>query len=351
MRYLSIFIIFIAIACTGKQDQKISLPDLSEDFYQTSLKVVQQQYNKTPTDILLRQKLYYYGKLDWPEEAIIDLNIYLEQHGLNRKTVSLFSEYYLMNDQYGDLIALIDKWEYYHGLDEELSQFRIWANIQAKGKVGTRALIEDYLCKFNSVDSYEFAIRESLNLEDSLLQYDLLLQFAEIAPTHILVAEHYVPTLIAEGRYSEAIAILDKHQGRRNLNMEMMRATVLYALNRVGEAKSVIRRHSNPQAMWQMSLWMKQEKSLDSAIIYIDRALSQDSSRSNVLLKAEILDERGWFYSSLDHLEILLRRDSTDTIALEKAQNVERKIAYLRNLKEKARQAPVLELEPKRIIE
>ena len=352
MRYFSILALFIVLsACSRTQDQRISLPEVSDDFYQKSLKLVQEQYTQSPTDQLLRQKLYYYEKLGWPKEALPDLNIYLEKHGLNRQSVSLFAQYYLQNDQYGQLITLIDKWEYYHGLDEELAQFRISSNIQAKGEEGTTELIEAYLDKFNSTESYVFAIRESFQFKDTTLQNKLLYRLSDLAPQHPLIAQHHIPNLVKEGSYLDAHALLSSHPNQESQELNLLKAQVLYALDSTRKAKILLRGSSDMESIRQLAYWFRNEQQLDSAIVYIDKLLVQDSSRANILLKAVVLDERGWFNTSLDYFNVLLKRDPSDTIAIEKAQIVERKIAYLRNLKEKAVQAPVLELEPKKIIE
>jgi tetratricopeptide (TPR) repeat protein len=350
VRYIFISLLAFLISCGNQQDQKINVPVVSQQFYRDALVSVSLQYQENPTDDLLRQKLFYFEKLGWPKDAIIDLNEFMQKHGLDRNSVILFSKYYMSNDMYVELIALLDKWERFHGLDEEFSQFRIVSKIKANGNLGTKELMENYLSKFNSVKSYEFLVRQSLLLEDSTLQYDLLSKLSDIAPENQLVGMYLVPNLIEQGDFVQALIILNENSDRTDFTFLAMRAKVLYHLDSTEQAKSILRAFSQPKASTTLAQWFYQEKNYDSAIFYVNKSIQSDSSRINFLLKGDIYERKDAFELALNEYYYLLKVDSTDNIAREKASNVERKIAYLRNLKEKARKAPVLELKPKKVI-
>ncbi len=351
MRFIPYIIILLFLSCAPSADQRIELPEVSADFYWNSLRKVQKAYEDKPSDQLLRQKLYYYEKLNWPKESIVDLNLFLEKHGLDPKIVRLFLQYYLNNDQYSELIALLDKWEFYNGLDEELAQYRVLSNFRAKGLDGTKELILDYVQKFRSPDSYEFAIRQSAQIKDTTLMNTYLSELYSTDPSNPLISKYYVPFLLAENKVNEAYDILISEKNKLDDNQLKLFARTLYQLDSVNKAKKMLVEVGDKEANLLLSKWYADESKYDSSTLYLDAILVSDSSREILLTKADLQLERGWLNSSNQIYESLIKRDSTDSIAIEKAAFVARKIAYLRSLKEEEKKIPILEITPKKITE
>ncbi|MFY0598663.1 MAG: hypothetical protein JXR03_03255 [Cyclobacteriaceae bacterium] len=327
------------------------MPDFSEDFYNRSLLEVQKKYEEKPTNRLLKQKLYYFEKLNWPKESITDLNLLLEKNGLDESLVRLFLQYYLNNDRYAELTEVLDKWEFYNGLDEELSQYRVLSNFKANGSEGTRDLILDYVKKFKSVQSYEFAVGRAEALRDTVLLKSFLEDLSSLDPYNSLILKTYIPILLKEQHYNKCYGLLTLENNKPSSESDLFLAKALYGMDSLNRAKSLLAHHKNEKSYLQLSNWYRLEKTYDSSIFYLDKVIVNDSSRSLLLTKAEILDERGWFNSSFSVFNILIERDSLDTIATNKAAIVARKIAYLRNLREAKRDIPIPQILPKKLVE
>ncbi|MEP4534492.1 MAG: hypothetical protein ABJ004_15480 [Cyclobacteriaceae bacterium] len=349
MRIFLLFSLLLFISCSNRKDQRIEVPNISDEFYHNALEEVALKYAEKPTNRLLRQKLYYYEQLNWPEEAIEDLNIFLEKNGLDRKIVDLFLQYYLSNDKYKDLIELLDKWEFYHGLDEDLAQYRVLSNYRANGEKGTSQLISDYLTKFKSEESLEFAIQLSESIGDSVAMENYCQDLFDINPDHALLLKSYVPYLIERGDFLLAYNMLTKSRRSAQFESNLLLARALYGMDSIDQSIALLKNYERREANLQISEWYREEKLYDSAIYHLDKIIVQDSSRDLLITKAEMLDERGWFNTSYSLFSFLIAQDSTDSIVVDKAAIVARKIAYLRNLKEAERQIAVPELKPKKI--
>jgi hypothetical protein len=351
VRFIPFIVILLLFSCTRSSDQRIELPVVSPDYYWKSLRKVNKAYQEKPSDQLLQQKLYYYEKLNWPEESINDLNTFLEKNGLDPKIVRLFLQYYLNNDQYTELIALLDKWEFYNGLDEELAQYRVLSNYRAKGLDGTKELILDYIDKFRSPESFEFAVKQSVQIKDTLLMKECLSELFNTDPSNFLITKYYVPILLKGGNTVKAYAILKSQGSEASEEEALLMARALYQMDSIGIAKNMLSEYTSIEMQLQLASWYRKEGQYDSAIYYLDLVLATDSSRHLLLTKADVFQERGWLISSNLVYDVLIKRDSTDSIAVQKSAFVERKIAYLRSLKEEEKKIPILEITPKRLIE
>lgn len=328
------------------------MPKVSSQFYEKALEDVKEKYADKPTDRLLRQKLYYYGKLNWPKESIDDLNKLLEKQGLDSKLVDLFLQYYLSNEQYGELSDMLDKWEFYNGLNEERSRYRVLANYYANGKEGAAKLILDYIKKFNSTSSYEFAVDQAISLGDTALLKVLFPGLRELSPQNNRLSRVYAPILFEEGQYAHSYEVLIQsgHKGNE-YQVDLYLGKNLYELDSVKQAKKLISKYDKLETDLILARWYRKENSYDSSILFIDHALTKDSSRAILIMKAEVLDERGWFNSSYALFNYLIQKDTSDAIAIAKAAIVARKIAYLRNLREAETGPSEPEVLPKRTIE
>lgn len=352
MRYYILLLLIFLLSCSNSKDHPIEAPTITGDFYAKALKQIEAEYKEKPSERLLRQKLYYFEKLNWPKESIDDLNIFLEKNGLDEMIVDLFLQYYLNNEEYSALTQMLDKWEFYHGLNEELSQYRVLANYRANGLKGAKELIKSYSQKFRSKTSFEFVVDQTLEIGDTLLLKSFLEELFSLDPSNDRIQKAYVPILLHEedykGAYQKLITVKSKV---KNENKDYLMSLTLYGLDSVQQAKNRLKNYDEKRSRLQLSEWFRTERRFDSAIYFLDKIILKDSSRNLLLTKGEILEERGWFSSSYTIFNHLIASDTTDSIAINKAAIVARKIAYLRNLKEAERQIPIPELTPKRIVE
>lgn len=352
MYYYFIFFLFIIISCGSIKEHKIEIPNVSNEFYQSALDEVKKKYSEKPTDRLLRQKLYYYEKLKWPKESIYDLNIFLEKNGLDQNLVKLFLQYYLNNEEYAELSQLLDKWEFYNGLDEELSQYRVLSHYKSQGSDGTSGLLMNYIKKFNSLDSYKFAIDQAIILNDTSLLSIFFPELSKLSPRDRRLITTYCPILFKKGKLEESYDILTRYRRSGNDYLsDLLLAKILYQFDSMNTAKKILSKYNFVESNMILSDWYKKEKVYDSAVFYLDQALLIDSARHLLLAKGDLLGERGWYNSSYRMFNYLIQKDSMDSIAVSKASIVARKIAYLRDLKESKEDIPIPEILPKRIIE
>ncbi len=328
------------------------MPTVNTDFYQRALAELKSVYDEKPSDKTLRQILFYCEKLDWPESSITYLDVYLEKYGLNKQSVAMFLQYYLSNEKHSDLVSLLDRWEFYHGLDEELAQYRIKSSIKGVDKLSAIGLIREYVDQFKSKDSYEFAAMQSIEIKDSVGQMRYFQQLVNLDPGNRLAERLYVPQLIQQGYFNKAYEILTAGDEQpEGFERTLLLARALHGMDSVEQAIDLIKPYDQSESLVQLADWYREIGRYDSAINCVNAILLEDSSRNVVFLKADIQEERGWLSSSYALFNTLVSRDTTDSIASQRAQIVARKIAYLRRLREEQERMPIPELQPKKLVE
>ena len=93
-----------------------------------------------------------------------------------------------------------------------------------------------------------------------------------------------------------------------------------------------------------LTYWKGQER-YDSMYYYADYLIRQDSLSVNGLLaKAYVFDKRGYYQSARNLYQKVLEIDSNHAVALEEIPKVDRKIAYLRQLRQRKESVPVIDL-------
>lgn len=158
-------------------------------------------------------------------------------------------------------------------------------------------------------------------------------------------------------QYDKALLLLDKQQQSmpESKGPAFRKAALLTEMDRTDEALAILRRLVREdttfvQGYYQLGLTKYTGSRYDSALYFADRALQLDAdNKEAMLLKGRIYDKRGKFYSARNEFQKILELDPEYKLAEEELRKVQRKIAYLRRLKEQKQQqeADSVPAEPK----
>ncbi len=347
MRLLILLIVFI-IGCNSKvEKQEISSLDSTENVYWEAFQEVEKAYEKEPSDQLVRQKLYYLEKLGWPPISIDALNQARERLGQDKELVNKYVQYYEKNEQYAPLMELLDSWGKLNNLDAEMMESNIRAHMILSQREKTIELLNDYIYEYKEAENEAFVARNFLKMGDTLMSIYHYSKLQKIDPKHKDLITHYVPLLLKIKQPGRAKSILTMSvQSDTTFQTRAMLAKSLYQMGERKRAKGILLSHNEKAALEQLTRWYWEEKHWDSTMLFVDKLIQVDSSREALFMKASIYEERGALIASLQLLNLLIELDSTDNLAREMAQDVSRKIAYLREIEER-RKTPIPELSPK----
>ncbi|MEQ8338812.1 MAG: hypothetical protein RIA62_15745 [Cyclobacteriaceae bacterium] len=347
MRLFTLLLVLI-IGCNAKiEKQEISSLDSAGNIYWDAYEEVEKAYDNEPSDQLINQKLYYLEKMGWPPMAIEALNQARKRLGLDAGLVRKYILYYEKNQQYAPMMELLDSWGKLNKLDEEMMEANIRAHMLLAQKEETIELLNDYIYDYNQPDNEAFVASKFLKLGDTLMSVYHYSKLQKMDPTHHDLVSLYVPILLKIKQPERARNILTASaRSDTTFHTRLMLAKSLYQLGERRQAKGILFSYDKKEALDQMTRWYWQEELWDSTMFFVNKLIQVDSSREALFMKASIYEERGALNSSLQLLNLLVALDSTDNLAREMAQDVSRKIAYLREL-EQRRKTPVPELSPK----
>lgn len=347
MRHIIILFILI-LGCNSKiEKQEISGIEGGPDFYMNAYKEVEKAYKDEPSDQLLRQKLYYLEKLNWPPMAISTLEQAQRRFGFNQELIEKFILYYEKNEQYAELMELLGTWGKIHKLGPEMLESNIRAHMILSQRERSIELLNEYIYKYNDARNEAFVATQFLKLGDTLMSIYHFSKLHKKDPTHYALVKQYVPLLLRIGQPKRARGILTvSAKSDTTFLTQLMLSKSLYQMGEKRNAKGMLMNKWNAEALEQLTRWYWDEQQWDSTMFYVNKLIQIDSSRNSLFMKASIYEERGALNSALQLFNFLVETDSTDYLAKERVQDVSRKIAYLREL-ESRRKTPIPELTPK----
>ena len=347
MRLFTLFLILI-FGCNSKiEKQEISSLDSASNIYWDAYEEVEKAYEKEPSDQLIYQKLYYLEKMGWPPISIDALNQARQRLGLDQDLVKKYTLYYEKNQLYAPLMELLDSWGKLNKLDAEMTEANIRAHMLLAQKEKTIELLNDYIYDYHEQENEAFVASKFLKMGDTLMSVYHYSKLHKMDPSHKDLVSLYVPLLLKINQPGRARSILSSSaRSDTTFQTRLMLSKSLYQLGEKREAKGILLAYNRQEALDQLTRWYWQEEKWDSTMFYVNKLIQIDSSRTALFMKASIYEERGALNSSLQLLNLLIELDSTDNLAREMAQDVSRKIAYLRELEER-RKTPIPELSPK----
>ncbi len=351
VRYLAITFTLLFGCTPGPGKQEITGLDSTQNVYLNAYEEAERAYASEPSVQLLNQKLFYLEKLDWPPMAINTLEDAKDQMGLTEDLVKKYILYYEKHEQYAPLMELLSTWGKLNDLDAGLMESNIEAHMLLSPREKTMELINEYLYEYDQSDNLAFAADKVLKLGDTLMSIYHYSKLYRQDPMHEDLISNYVPLLLEIGQPSRAKSILSRYaEGDSSPQTRLFLSRSLYQIGDRRGAKSILQSQPGPEALEQLTLWYWQEKNWDSTMFYVNRLIQIDSSSQALMMKASVYEERGSLKASLDLLNLLIEKDSSNNLARDMAQDVSRKITYLRELEEK-RNRPIPEISPKTSVE
>lgn len=350
-KLLILLIIISAFGCSRQKRYPIESVQLNNTHYLDALNDIDREIDNRPGDASLRRRrLLINRELHWPDDVSDDIAQIKKQEGLDYELLQYAIDFYNAHHYYESLLNVIDEWESLNGEFPQSDRWKIIAmmglNRNEEAKYLLWRLIQNHK---NESQMLLFAAENYLELHDTTRAVYAYNRLAETNPDHPVLLESYVPVLLRMGYAQRAIKVLEAQRlDSTDVTSSMMLASTFYQLGEEDRAHALLSAFDDTSVLYQRAAWYEQALQWDSAVVFLNRVIMRDSSTTALMKKAALLDKRGWLSSSYSVYSIILEKDSSNTIARESAQNVARKIAYLRSLREAEKEIPVLDITSKK---
>ncbi|MEP0984931.1 hypothetical protein [Ekhidna sp.] len=352
MRVFFFILISALISCSSPDKEKITVPKLHASFYVEAMDQINEKLNADPDNKrLVDQKLFYCEQLDWPATCISALDTHKEIHGMTNQLVKQYINYYKKHEQYDLLFGVLNRWMDEYELKDEFHQLYIKALVRS-GKT-TRAMVElrNYLISHNANEDFAFASGEYLQLKDTALAAYNLGKLYNSSPEHDLIWDYGI-ILMKLGYQEIGISVLEKFAMNHldDFQVQLSYALALNEADNTPRARKVIKPFANQDTVaYLLADWYLEDAMWDSAGYVLTSVIEKDSTKRKPIWKAgRLYEDRGWYSTSMKYYEFLLELNPQDTLAVQRIDLIQRKIAYLQRLKFEESKIPVLELKSKK---
>lgn len=356
MKFSAIFLplLCLLISCELRPaEDRIRIPQVTASFYENAASRLGEALEKDPNNVnLVELQLSYYEKLDWPPEAdksVERAKLVLELEPIVAKK---YADFYVKNDQFEALLNLRDEL----GERYETPDWMWHYQINAANKVGrfeeAIVLLRSFFTSPRSKDDHFFGGKEYLVAGDSLLGLYHLQQVKKEMQDNSNFVRVYVPLAYHNGAYNEVLNVINDYDDKTVDITLPYKALSLYALGESDEAKKLLWSIPVKANLETLHTWYLNEQRLDSSVMCLERILVTNPNDLDVLLrKGKIDDRRGWVYRAASAFNQILEIDSTHVEAKESLELVNRKIAYLRRIREADQDIPTINLNSKKAIQ
>lgn len=343
-------ILILVWACDSSHRYPIDAPSATEAFYGDQLRSVNAELEtRKTTEELVFKKLYASQQLGWPEDISSEFDQLLKLKGLNHELYFFGSDFYSRWEKFDELNQLVDRWLRIHRPTSEDLKLKAMALNGLGQQDQAGSMLWSLSTDSKDPESLRFAARSYLKLADTARSMMSFARLAAISPTDSALLQEYIPLLLNAGYTSRASDLLVYQEPYiTGYPGKAVLANTLYQMGEVDQALSILRSYAVPEAYTQLVDWYREQMNWDSAVYYIDRLITMDSSRAYLFKKAVILEDQGALDASLDNLNAIIVRNPEDSVAISRAAEVEGKIAYLRRIREARRKIPVFSITPKK---
>lgn len=346
-----LFLVGALISCTDSKKYPIESVIVDAGYYLSALSEVNQQLSQDAGNVFLRKrKLLISRELRWPEDISEDVDFLKKEEGLSYELVQYAVDFYQVYRYYEKLLNILEEWETLNGQLKGSKRWRITAYLGLGRFTEAKYLLWEYVQENSqNAEALLFAADKYLIFNDSTRAIYAFGKLAEIQPTNHQLLDFYVPVLIRKGYEERAQRVLSLQKlDSTMIEKKLLIAESFYGLGEVDRAHSLLRDEHSKQALFKRIDWFEQSMEWDSATTLVNEVVARDSGVEVLLRKAGLYEKRGWLTSSYNLYELVLAKDSLNSIAREGVQNVGRKIAYLRSLKEERERIPAIEVSPKK---
>ncbi len=353
MRGSAVILILFLIGCTQTSDNKIVVPKLHAEFYSDALDRIDKELESSPDNKrLLDQKVFYCEQLDWPITCISALDTYKKVNGMTNQLVEQYIAYHKEHEQYQLLLEVIDTWGNEYDLDKRHKETYIDCLTRLGKKAYATIELKEYLKFHQDQNAFAFAAIQYLRLNDTTLATYNLSKLYREDPTNDLMW-NYGSILVSLGYDDKGFDVMDQFvsQNADSFDIQFIYAQLLKNSDKNSEARRVLKPFSDVDSVaYTLSEWFKEDQKWDSAGYMLSTVVARDSSNRTPIWKlGRLYEDRGWFLASLPYFEYLIELDPQDTLARQRIDLIQRKIAYLQRLKFEENKRPTIELQPKKI--
>lgn len=350
--YLPLLSFLFACELRPSED-RIRIPQVTASFYENAASRLGEELEKSPQNAsLIELQLSYYEKLGWPLEAAECVERAQEVLDLEPIVAKKFADFYVTNGKFEELLTLRDLLEVRY----ETPDWMWYYQISAANKTGRNeeaiGLLRSFFTAIRSDQDHFFGGQEYLVAGDSLLALYHLQKVKKDMQGNSEFIKIYVPLAYHNGAYNEVLNVIENYDDRAVDVTLPYKARSLYALGQTGEAKQLlwsIPVRGNLETLYN---WYLKEQKLDSSSLCLERILVTQPDDVEVLLqKGKLDDRRGWLYRAASAFNQILEIDSTHVEAKESLDLVNRKIAYLRRIREADQDIPTINLNSKKAIQ
>ena len=334
--------------CSQQGHQEILIPELHHHFYKEALNQINLKQKSGTSDInLIDQKLYYCDQLDWPVSCISALDSYRAHFGMNNQLIEQYIAYYQTHNQHQLLVEVIEKWNQKYDLQKSFRKPFIHSLVQLKEHERAKLELQHFVLFNQAKEDTEFASKNFLQLRDTFMAIFHLNRLAKVDPSNDLMMD-YGSILIHIDHKNEGFKILADFLSSKSLRMDqrIRIAKSFEAANHLSKARNMIKPFSDIDTLAYLIVeWYTKDFFWDSAVMYVDKILSNDSGNAEAWWKkGQIYEDRGWLSHSLRSFKEALKINPNDSAVIQQIQVVQRKIAYLQRRKFEENKIPPLEL-------
>ena len=290
--------------------------------------------------------------MDWPQTCIDALDAYREIHGMTNQLVEQYIIYYSQHEEYQLLLDVIDRWADEYDLGDQFTETYIDALTRLERKATATLELKQYLKNNQSLEALTFASKQYLRIKDTTMAAYNLSKVYEQDKSSNLMWE-YGSILVTLGYDDRGFEVMDQYVKARpeDYDVQLTYARLLQSTERKALARKVIQPFkSRDTVAYLLADWYQKDYLWDSASYTLSEIVARDStSRKPIWKLGRLYEDRGWFLASIPYFEHLIEMNANDTLAQQRIDLIQRKIAYLQRLKFEENKIPTIELQPKTI--
>lgn len=329
------------------------MPELHAGFYSDAMDRINDELKSDPDDErLIDQKLFYCEQLGWPTTCISALDAYKEIHGMTNQLVEQYITYYSQHKRYQLLLETIEKWGSEYNLGENYTELAIDCLTRLGRNAAAKIELKEYLKDHQSQEAIQFASSQYLRIRDTTMAAYNLGKLYRLDPTNSLMWD-YGKILHSLGYDKLGFEVMDHFVSSHpdDLETQLVYAKLLNSADKTRQARRVLMPFASRDTIaYLLTEWYKNAQLWDSASYILTNVVASDSlNRKPIWKLGRLYEDRGWLLSSLPYFEHLVEMNPGDTLAQQRIDLIQRKIAYLQRLKFEESKIPLIELKPKTI--
>lgn len=353
MKVFLILCIFFISCQIRPVSQQIVVPEIDENFYEKSVLTLEEALEKEPVDIrYLKLLLRYYEILDWPPQSARAFDIVKKTAYQDDEILYYKIAYFSKINKHEALIAILNNESYRSNFPEKWRKIKI-NSLLALDRTEAIPLDIDLLIKsFPSSTNYRFAAKTYHSIGNNILA----LYYAEKAKDELNTAPEFkvfYASLLNQYEFYQKAEDLFTGMETDQLSREekIVLANAKYGKGEVQEAAGILLMSGEKEDRLRAAGWYTEHLIFDKAYqVLYNLTLEFPSDIVTYLAFANLEVTRGFYHRAIRNYEIVLEIDSTNQIATDQVNLLNRKIAYLQKIRALEERSVLPELTTKKAI-